>query len=869
MLKITSSTVLFFLCLLIFLAFSLSPASSVSAQINPLSAAEALKKIDQLQNTGSVLYIAAHPDDENTRLLTYFAQNEGYRTAYLSLTRGDGGQNLIGEQVREGLGIIRTNELLAARNIDGGTQFFSRANDFGYSKTPEETFRIWDKDQVLADAVWAIRKFRPDIIITRFSPTLGGTHGHHTASAQIAMEAYDAAADPIRFPEQLKFVEIWQAKRIFWNTSSWFFSRKGMEMSRDSTMTIEIGGYDAILGKSYNEIAAVSRSQHKSQGFGSAGFRGQQTEYLQILKGDLPEKNAFRGVITDWARIKGSEKFVSLIRKLKKEYTPYTPQNSFNLVVEAYKEVNRLEKNAITENAKNILTELIFTTGGLFAEAITDKSQVANEDSLKMELNFIKRFDVPVEVTKAVAMSQNSGKTGDEVAIQDFYFNDSSQNLPTNQLQTFTKTIQLQNVKNSAPYWLNENQTVGMYSVENQELRGLPSNPAILQLRVTLKVDKQELTLYLPIQHKYADPVKGEKYAPLLVVPKITARFLDEVLIFADNNPKKVKLELTSNTSTPVSAKINVVSEKRSPQAVEAKQIYFSPLPSSSEVDFTKKGQTKVIEIEVNPPIKSQNNAFLVELNYKEENDKIGKTEFAKSIEKIDYDHIPYQAMFPNAKVRLMRAELERKGERIGYILGAGDYVPKALEQIGYQVDIIEAKNLGIIDLSVYDAILTGIRAFNTQDELVIYLPKLHKYVENGGNLIIQYNTSHSLVSNEIGVYPFHISRERVTEENAKVVFELPNHPVLNTPNKITEKDFEGWTQERGLYFADTWDEHFEAPISSFDTGESPQKGSIIIAKYGKGNFVYTGISWFRQLPEGVTGAYRLLVNLISLEENK
>ncbi len=845
-------------------------SSSVLAQINPLSAAKTLQKIEHLQTTGSVLYIAAHPDDENTRLITHFAQQKGYRTAYLSLTRGDGGQNLIGEQVREGLGIIRTNELLAARNTDGGQQFFSRANDFGYSKTPEETFTIWDKEKVLADAVWAIRKFRPDIIVTRFSPTLGGTHGHHTASAQIAMEAYDAAADPKQFPEQLKYVKIWQTKRIFWNTSPWFFTRNGMEMSQDSTMKVEIGGYDAFLGKSYNEIAAVSRSQHKSQGFGSAARRGEMIEYLQILKGDLSKNDPLEGITTDWSRVKRSEKFITLIQKLKEEYNPAIPQKSFELVVEAYKEVNKLEKNARTENAKNILTELIFTTGGLFAEAVTENSQVTNGDSLKMNLNIIKRFDVPVLISTAVLISQN---LGDEIAIQDFYFNAYNQTLKTNEVETFSKTIQLKNIKNSNPYWLNENQTTGMYSVDNQELRGLPTNPSNLQLSLTLNVGGnetaiQELTVYLPIQHKYTDPVKGEKYAPLLVVPKVTARFLDDVMIFADNKPKKVRLELLSNTSNPISGKINIISEIESAQSTEAKQIYFTPSPSNIDFAFAKKGETKIIEIEVNPPTKNQNNAFLVELNYNNDG-KTSKTEFAKSMQKIDYDHIPYQAMFPNTKVRLMRAELEKKGERIGYILGAGDYVPKALEQIGYQVDIIEAKNLGTIDLSVYDAVLTGIRAFNIQDELAIYLPKLHKYVENGGNLIVQYNTAHRLVTQDMGVYPFHISRKRVTQENAKVTFELPNHPVLNTPNKITPLDFEGWTQERGLYFADTWDEHFEAPISSFDTGEEPQKGSIIIAKYGKGNFAYTGISWFRQLPEGVTGAYRLLVNLISLEENE
>ncbi len=782
------------------------------------------------------------------------------------------------------MGIIRTNELLAARNIDGGTQFFSRANDFGYSKTPEETFTIWDKEQVLADAVWAIRKFRPDIIITRFSPTLGGTHGHHTASAQIAMEAYDAAADPKRFPEQLKYVKIWQAKRIFWNTSSWFFTRNGMEMSKDSTMAIEIGGYDALLGKSYNELASTSRSQHKSQGFGSAGFRGQQTEYLQILKGDLPKNDPMQGIVTDWSRVKGSEKFVKLIQKLKKEYNPAKPQNSFMNLTEMYVEINKLsdaakegtygivERHSTIENAKNIVFDLLVTSGGLFMEVVTDKSQVSNGDSLEFEYNFMKRFDVPISWNGiSVYQKQHEGfsfKTnGFNGRMRDTYS-------AFNELHRYTQIEKIEKVEISSPYWLNNQQTTGMYSVENQAMIGLPMNEVRLEGRfdLSIRIDKDSsinITIPVQLKNKYTDPVKGEKYAPLLVVPKVTARFLDDVVIFADNKPKKIKLELISNTDNFVNGYVNLTSLNERGGTLSSEDIYFKEIPDTVGFFFSKKGESKIVELEITPPKETRINEMLLFIHHNDKDGNAKTVGFAKSMEKIDYDHIPYQAMFPNAKVRLIRAELEKKGERIGYILGAGDYVPKALEQIGYSVDIIEAKNLGTTDLSVYDAVLTGIRAFNIQDELAIYLPKLHKYVENGGNLIVQYNTAHRLVTQDIGVYPFHISRERVTEENAKVVFELPNHPVLNTPNKITETDFEGWTQERGLYFADTWDEHFEAPISSFDTGESPQKGSIIIAKYGKGNFAYTGISWFRQLPEGVTGAYRLLVNLISLEENK
>ena len=841
------------------LFFILNFAISALAQITPLSADQAIKKIEQLQNTGSVLYIAAHPDDENTRLLTYFAQDKGYRTAYLSLTRGDGGQNLIGEQVREGLGIIRTNELLAARNIDGGEQFFSRANDFGYSKTPEETFTIWDKEKVLADAVWAIRKFRPDIIVTRFSPTLGGTHGHHTASAQIALEAFDAAADKTKFPEQLQYVQTWQAKRIFWNTSPWFFRRQGKEMNQDSVMTVEIGGYDAVLGKSYNEIAAQSRSQHKSQGFGSAGSRGEMTEYLQILKGDLPKNDPLEGIVTDWTQIKGSKEFIDLIKQLKKEYNPAEPQKSYATIAKAYNRVRKLERSPIIERAEKDLKQLLYTASGLFVEAVTNQATAADGDSVMVEINIVKRLDTPLSFN---LYKISNGNKSLEIIL------DTLISLEKNQVFTRERKIVIQTNSLSNPYWLNDKSTTGMYSVENQELRGNPLNEAEIKtfFHIDLGIDEKiNFGLYLPIQHKYTDPVKGEKYAPLLIVPKVTARFLDDVMVFADNQPKKVKLELISHTENPVSGVINIVSERESAEAVEASQIYFTPKLSATTFSFTKKGESKIIEVEVTPPTRNQNNAFLVELKY--EGEKV--TQLAKSMEKIDYDHIPFQAMFPNAKVRLMRAELEKKGERIGYIVGAGDYVPKALEQIGYKVDLIEAKDLGTTDLSVYDAILTGIRAFNIQEDLAIYLPKLHKYVENGGNLIVQYNTSHSLKAENIGVYPFQISRERVTQEDAPVVFEIPNHPVLNTPNKITPLDFMGWTQERGLYFADTWDERFEAPISSHDTGEEPQKGSLLIAKYGKGNFVYTGISWFRQLPEGVTGAYRLLVNLISLEENK
>ncbi|WP_291727267.1 PIG-L family deacetylase [Bernardetia sp.] len=845
--------------ILILLFFVFNFYLSATAQISPLSADQAIKKIEQLQNTGSVLYIAAHPDDENTRLLTYFAQDKGYRTAYLSLTRGDGGQNLIGEQVREGLGIIRTNELLAARSIDGGEQFFSRANDFGYSKTPEETFTIWDKEKVLADAVWAIRKFRPDIIVTRFSPTLGGTHGHHTASAQIALEAFDAAADKNKFPEQLQYVQTWQTKRIFWNTSEWFFRRNGMEMSKDSTMKIEIGGYDPVLGKSYNEIAAQSRSQHKSQGFGSAGSRGEMTEHLQILKGDLPKNDPLEGVTTDWTQIKGSKEFIELIKQLKKEYNPAEPQKSYTTIAKAYNRVRKLEKSPIIERAEKDLKQLLYTASGLFVESVTNQSTATDGDSVTVEINIVKRLDTPLSFN---LYDISAGEESLEI------FTDTLISLEKNQVFSRKKKIAIRTNNVSNPYWLNDKSTTGMYSVEEQKIIGNPMNEAEIKtfFHIDLGIDEKiNFGLFLPIQHKYTDPVKGEKYAPLLVVPKVTARFLDDVMIFADNEPKKVKLELISHTDNSVSGKINIISAKESAEAVEARQIYFTPQPAVADFSFSKKGESKIIEVEVTPPTKNQNNEFLVELKYDDER----KIQLAKSMEKIEYDHIPYQAMFPNAKVRLMRAEIEKKGERIGYIVGAGDYVPKALEQIGYKVDLIEAKDLGTTDLSVYDAVLTGIRAFNIEEDLAIYLPKLHKYVENGGNFIVQYNTSHSLKAENIGVYPFQISRARVTEENAPVVFELPNHPVLNTPNKITPFDFEGWTQERGLYFADEWDEHFEAPISSHDTGEEPQKGSLLIAKYGKGNFVYTGISWFRQLPEGVTGAYRLLVNLISLEENK
>ncbi|MFD0794638.1 PIG-L family deacetylase [Mucilaginibacter litoreus] len=823
-------------------SFSLIAQTSPPADIGTIK--QNLKKLNVL---GSVLYIAAHPDDENTRLLGYLAQEKHYRTGYLSLTRGDGGQNLIGTEQGELLGLIRTQELLAARRVDGAEQFFSRANDFGFSKNPEETLKFWDKEKVLSDMVWVIRNFRPDVMICRFPTTGEGGHGNHTASAILAQEAFSAAADPKRYPEQLKYVKVWQAKRLLWNT----FSFGSINTTSPDQFKINVGGYNPLLGKSYGEIAAESRSNHKTQGFGSARQRGEAFEYFKTILGDAPKKDLMEGIATDWSRIPGGAAIGAQVDAITKSFNADSPQLSVKALVNLLDKVDQtigtdkaMQTVRLTEKAAadyeywhkqktNDLKELIAQCAGLWFEAYVAEPTYALGDTMTVRIQMINRGSSAVKLFG--------------VDLNDTFITSEDTILSKDILKTVSYNMQAGKI--TQPYWLESAHNIGSYTINDDLKVGNPENPDAAKAIVTFSIDGKNISYYRKLVYKYVDPARGEIYQPLEITPPVTANIAEKVYVFSSPQPQTIQIKLKSFTNASGSISLKPV-------------IGWKIIPEKIDFSNKTKGNEWMVTFNVSPTDnKTQTSVLQAKINAN------GKT-FTQGLLDIRYNHIPAITIFPPAEAKLVNINLKTAGKRIGYIAGAGDLIPESLREVGYDVHQLTENEILNTDLSGYDAIIVGVRAYNVNDRLVYEQPKLLEFVKNGGNLVVQYNNNAGLVTHNIGPYPFTIVNQRVTEEDAKVTFTDAQNPVLNYPNKITPADFADWIQERGLYFADNIDNHYSTPLQMNDTGMNPNKGSLLVTDYGKGRFVYTSLAFFRQLPAGVPGAYRLFINLLSKPKN-
>ncbi len=788
------------------------------------TAAEMYQAIKKLDVVGSVLYVAAHPDDENTRLISYFSKEKLYRAGYLSLTRGDGGQNLIGDQQGIELGLIRTQELLAARRLDGGEQFFSRAYDFGYSKSPEETFSKWDREKILADVVWVIRKFQPDIIVTRFPTTGEGGHGHHTASAILANEAFTAAADPGRFPEQLSSVQPWQAKRILWNT----FNFGGTVTITPDQFRVDVGGYNPLLGKSYGEIAAESRSQHKSQGFGVPSSRGEAFESFKTTGGTAPAKDLFDDVDVSWNRVPGGKQIHRQVNRLARNFNVRNPSASVPALVKLYTALMSLPEGHWKAQKMTEVKELIAQCSGLFMEAVSTQQYVVQTDSATINIVFNNRSGLKAVVEKIA------------VETYDTAFN---QLLVANKNFSFQKKLFISASKPvTQPYWLRQPMKEGYFDVQDQQLIGQPDVHPAFEVTASVRIQGGLFDFTFPVKYKYTDPVRGEIYQPVVVVPPVTLTI---------DPPVAVATQGVHFTRTLTSNKADNLVVTRS---------LFGPMDSLR----MNKGEVDVKE--VNPPtdplalVRTRIDSF-----YDARTGKI-----LLDLRSINYDHIPSINYFvPAAQVSHGLALARGDVRRIGYITGAGDKVPQALQRSGYEVTLLSEKDIAANHLSQYDAIITGVRAYNTNAWLTKYHTRLMQYVHEGGNLVVQYNTNSNAgpLRATIGPWPFDISRNRVTDENAAPVFTQPGHQVLNWPNKITADDFNDWIQERSIYHAANWDKQYETVLAFSDPGEKPDAGSLLIGRYGKGTFTYTGLVFFRELPAGVTGSYKLLANILALNK--
>ncbi len=829
---------LYLLLLSFFIAFSQSVWAQQPVKPNSVDIYHQIQKLNFL---GSVLYIAAHPDDENTRLISYLSNDKKARTAYLSLTRGDGGQNLIGPELRELLGVIRTQELIEARKIDGGEQFFSRANDFGFSKNPTETLQIWDKNQVLSDVVWAIRKFQPDIIINRFdhrSP--GTTHGHHTASAMLSMEAFDLASDANQFQNQLQYVSTWQPKRVFFNTSWWFYGSQEKFKAADKTnlINLKIGTYYAALGKSNQEIAALSRSRHQSQGFGSTGTRGEEDEYIEFLKGEMPKDktNLFEGIDTTWNRIKGGKAIGDILYAVEKNFDFKNPAASVAELVKAYSLIETLEDKHWKFVKLEEIKEIIAACTGLYLEAVTDVQEITPGSPLKVKWEAINRSDIAMNL-------EGIG------AVPVFKHEDQQKIRPLQNNVSLTETITLDLPNNfdlTNAYWLNQTGTNGMYRVDNQEEIGLPDVIRYAKVGFWIGINNVTIPFERLVVYKFNDDVKGEVYQPLDIVPLVTSSVAEKVYIFNSDRSKTVSVKIKAGKDNiSGNAKLEV------PQNWKV---------TPTEIPFTidKKGQETIVVFTVTPSSEASEISIKSVIT-------VGDREFDKEKIDINYSHIYKQMVLKTAEAKAIRVKIKTKNEKIAYLMGAGDEVPKSLTQMGYEVTILKPEEISAERLQNFDVVMTGIRAYNVVNALAYKQRLLLDFVQNGKTMIVQYNTMDELVTKDMSPFPLKISRDRVTDENAEVRFLAPNHPVLNYPNKITADDFKGWKQEQGLYYPSEWDANFTPILSANDQGEKPKNGALLVAKYGKGNYVYSGLSFFRELPEGVPGAFRLLANIIAL----
>ncbi|MBL0158330.1 MAG: PIG-L family deacetylase [Bryobacterales bacterium] len=820
---------------------ALAVLTPLAAEVRKSTGAPALKQqLERLRVVGSVMMIAAHPDDENTALLAYCSQGRKLRTAYLSLTRGEGGQNLIGSEQGPLLGVIRTQELLAARRIDGSEQFFSRAIDFGFSKTAEETLQKWGRREVLSDVVWAIRRYRPDVIFLRFSGTPRDGHGHHQASSMLGKEAFTLAADPKAFPEQLKFVQPWQAKRILWNGFSFNRQQEKELDGMANRLMVDTGEFDAVLGLSYGELAGLSRSQHRSQGMGSAERRGSVPNYLFHYGGEQAKKDFMEGIDTSWNRLPGGAPVQKLLDEAAARLQIDAPESIIPALLKARPLIAAINHPDARRKLVD-LDEAIAMAAGLWLEVNAAKPEATPGSQIELTLTAINRGHAQVEL----AGTQLEGIAGapllDAVA------------LPFNQPQTAKAKCPIPAAQPlTQPLQLREPRRGDLYGITDPANIGPPEAEPVLRARFQLKVQGEPVEIVRPVENRYVDRVRGELTRPFIIVPAVSIKLSENALLFASPKPRVISAEVTAHTAN--------ASGTLSLQIPQGWRI----TPAERTFQIAEPGQVAALEFTITPPAASARGEITATA-------RVGQSVISSGLQQIAYEHIPPQTILPAIHTRMVREDVKVNAHRIGYVMGAGDEVPDALREMGCEVTFLEPAELARGDLSRYEAIVTGVRAWNVREDLRANHARLVAYMEQGGTVLVQYNVTEGgpfggnpeLLKN-MGPFPMKPGRDRTTVEEAAVKLVRPDHRLMQMPNRITPADFDGWVQERALYFPAEWDPRYEPILETCDPGEAPQKSGLLYAHVGKGAYVFTSYAWFRQLPAGVPGAYRIFANLIS-----
>ncbi|MBI1353837.1 MAG: hypothetical protein GC160_05785 [Acidobacteria bacterium] len=819
------------------LAFLLACLPSLSQPTPRIGSPELEQTLDKLNVLGSALMMAAHPDDENTAVISYLARGRLLRTGYLSATRGEGGQNLIGPEQGALMGLIRTQELLAARSIDGGEQFFTRSIDFGYSKFPEEALAQWGRQQLLADMVRVIRQFRPDVIIARFPPPPGdGGHGQHTAVGHLGPVAYEAAADPKQFPE---LGPAWRAKRYVWNVFQFGRPRDQDLQPNPNRVREELGEYNPVLGKSYAEIAGESRSMHRSQAMGTSERKGSVPALFDHVAGERAEQGLLDGIDLTWGRIDGGERVGVHLAKARDEYDPRHPEKIVPHLLDAWEELEGLQ-GYWPDVKRPELLHAIELASGLWIDATADRWDAVPGGKLTVEATVLNRSSAKVVFQ---GLSVPHAAAGSEQAP-----------LVENEPLTIRRELTIPaDAAYTQPPWLALEPTGTTYRYKDESLIGRADKPPALEATIRLAVDGRPLTFTKPVVYRWVDPARGERVRSLEIVPAVAVAFTRDTRIFPNAEPRSVPVVLTSNLDS-AEGTLRIVAPPG-----------WKVEPASQPVKLTAKGQAATFEVRTTPPSDASSGELRAEVELSD-----GR-QIATGMRAIEYEHIPIQMIYSDAKLHVERIDVRLLSKKIGYVMGAGDNIPEALQELGADVTLLGSAELAAGDLTQYDAIVAGVRALNTREDLLAAEKRIHEYIHQGGTFVMQYNVFERRGPNPtLGPYrlePQQMTRDRIdriVDENAPVRFVNPDHPLLTAPNHISQADFEGWVQERGLYFMGSWDERYLPAIESADEGQPQQAGSLLMARYGKGVYVFTGLSFFRQLPAGVPGAYRLFANIVS-----
>ena len=868
--KIFISTLISFS--VIHFSFSVYPQVRPVYDLGAIGLGQLLKR---LQTTASAMHTGAHPDDEDSGLLAYLARKEQARTVYLSLNRGDGGQNVIGEELFEPLGVIRTEELLQARRLDGGEQMFTRVMDYGFSKKREEAARIWGEQLTLGDMVRAIRLYRPMVIISRFSGTTADGHGQHQLAGYLTPIAFKAAADPNQFPEHLKEgLRPWQAKK--------FYMSQGFRANPENapTLILNTGEYDLMIGRSYFEIAMEGRSQHKSQEMGLLELRGKQTSGMRLLEnfGNKTDKetSVFDGLDTSIKGIaaltnnsedafaKKLDDLQETAEKALKDYEPYAPQKLNPLLAKGYKQAHEAEMSTRNADSKFMLRQkqkefarALQMASGVVVDALADTEGIVPGNSTNVAVRVFAPANAEVKVEN-VALKVPDGwmaNASPEPIQQESGFRPRREDAFYASFFTLTAP---QSAKPTQPYWLenprNPNFTFD-WSMEDAA-KNMPFQSPLVTAEVKMEIGGQEITLEREVQYRYADDIRGELRRELTVVPAVTVG-LESNLLIAPVSPKAGKHRLVMTVTNNSPSEIKGTGKFNAPAG-------WTISPKSADFSLAQKGDKTALSFEVTIPAGTKPNSYDLTANA-----VAGGKTYDWQMQEIAYPHIQTHRLYSKANVKAQVLNLKISPVKIGYIMGSGDKVPQAIQRLGLNVAMLDEKDLSTGNLNGYDTIIVGVRASQIRPDYVANNGRLTEFMNKGGTLIVQYQQQEYVRLN-LPPYPAKMNGNiRTVDENAPVKILEPTHPIFNFPNKITEADFADWVQERNLYTLTEFDAKYTPLLETHDEGEPESKGGMLYANVGKGKFVYTAYSWFRQLPTGNPGAYRIFANMLSLPKAK